>query len=195
MSDGRERGMSMSKTERHELARVVRLRAKVAKDGVGQLEAEQLAGVEDQLSATYRFDQDVWAEITRGAEGAVKVADDQIARICRDLGVPERFRPSLHLQWYQRGENALSERRAELRKVAQARIAGAGKKAKQTIDAKAAGLLTDLIAGGLESEEARAFLDSIPTAAALMPPVEIAELDGSRALTEGATDPLELAEL
>lgn len=169
--------MTMSKSERDDLAKVARLRARVAKSKVAQREAELLADVEDQLAATYKFDDDAWADVTRAAKVAVQTAQAEVERRCRDLGIPDRFAPSLSLQWYGRGENALAQRRAELRKVAQTQIAAAGKAAKTAIEQQEAEVLTELLAGGLESAEARAFLESIPTPEQLMPTMALAELE------------------
>jgi hypothetical protein len=91
--------------------------------------------------------------------------------------VPESFRPGLYLQWYDRGENAAAERRAELRKLAQRKVAAAASAAVTAIEARGAEVLTALIAGGLQSAEARAFLATIPTAAQLMPPLALGELE------------------
>jgi hypothetical protein len=93
------------------------------------------------------------------------------------MGIRPQFRPQLVLQWYGRGENASRDRRAELRKAAQTRIAALGKEAKTAIDARTAEVLTELIAGGLESEAARAFLATIPTAEDLMPRLTLPELE------------------
>jgi hypothetical protein len=170
---------AISKSERDDLARVIRLRAKVAREAVAQRESEQLAGVEEQLAARYRADHKLWADITAEAEDAVNKADAQIAKICREHGIPEEFRPSLHLNWYGRGENAEKDRRAELRKVAQARIAATGKAAKTAIGAKEADLLTAVIRGGLTSNEARALLESLPSVEQLMPPIALHELESA----------------
>jgi hypothetical protein len=172
----------MNKSEREELARVARLRAKVARKAVEARQAELLADVEAQLSAKYKFDEKVWADITRQAQEAVREADERIAGICRDVGVPEKFRPELHLSWYERGESASKERRAELRKRAETRIEALAARAAAAIEAKEAEVLTRLIVGGLESEEAKAFLESIPTPTQLMPPVALGELEGPKAL-------------
>ena len=168
----------MTRRDREDLARVARMRAKVAKAGVAHREAELSADVEEQLSARFKRSEPAWAEITKQAQQAVTLADQEIARLCRERGVPEEFRPGLRLDWYSRGENAEVSRRAELRKLAQARIAAVGRQAKTAIEAKTAEVLTVLIAGGLESSEARAFLETIPTPQQLMPPVVIAELEG-----------------
>jgi hypothetical protein len=163
--------------EREALLRVARMNAKIAKEGIAQREAQLLAKADEDLAAAYRFDDDAWAEITRAAEAAVYKADQRIAQACRDLGIQERFRPQLTISWSGRGENAVAERRAELRKVARAKIKAAGQEAKLAIDRQAAKVMTDLIAGGLKSAEAKALLESIPAADKLMPPVAVAELE------------------
>jgi hypothetical protein len=167
----------ISKADREELARIIKIRMKAARAVVEQRKSELLADVEAQLSARYKIDKEVWAEITRQARAAVEAADARIAAVCREHGIPENFRPGLSLSWYQRGENADKERRAELRRLAERKIDAAGKEALSAIEMRSADVLTRLIAGGLESAEARAFLESIPVPAQLMPPVVVAELE------------------
>ena len=71
----------------------------------------------------------------------------------------------------------MAGRRAELRKIARAKIKAAGQEARLAIDRQAAKVMTELIAGGLKSAEAKALLESIPAADKLMPPVVVAELE------------------
>ncbi len=175
----------MTRRDREELQKIARLRAKVARDGVAEREAHLRAEAEEQLSAAYRFDDSVWTDITSAAKAAVAAADEQVAARCRELGVPERFRPGLNIGWYTRGENAAASRRAELRRLAEARISAAGKQARTAIDKRTADVLTQLIAGGLESDQARAHLESIPTADQLMPAVNIAELEATTSPPQG----------
>ncbi len=167
----------MSRSERADLARLVRARARVAKAGVAQREAELLADVEAQLSAVYRFDDDAWADIAKAAQAAVAEADQQIADLCRQRGIPERFRPGLSIGWYGRGENAVAARRTELRKLAQARIAAAGKRARAQIEARAVDVEGEIVAAGLTTTAARAFLASIPQPAELMPTLAVGDLE------------------
>lgn len=166
----------MSKGERLELAKLVRLRGKVAKDDIDQRAARLLADVEAQLAARYPANHEAWAEITERAKKSIAAADAEIAHRCRALGIPENFRPGIALSWYSRGENAMRERRAELRKVAQTELAARSKAAKVEIDRHAAQLLTQLAAGALESSESRAFLDAMPSIDELMPRLTLPEL-------------------
>lgn len=171
----------MTRREREDLAKVARLRARVARSAIVQREAELLADVEAQLAAEYAFTDEAWADITKGAAEAVAEADRQVAALCRERGIPEEFRPRLDTFWHRRGRNAVGERRTELRKVAQSRIAAVGKAAKASIEAREADVLTELLAGGLSSDAARTFLESIPSAAQLMPPMQVRELEGGQA--------------
>ncbi len=166
-----------SKGEREELRRLVGERARLAKAGIESRQAGLLADVEEQLAATYSLDDDVWAEATAAARKAVRDADKVIAQRCEELGIRPEFRPSISVSWYSRGENGMQKRRAELRKVAQTRIAAEGRKAKLVIDTAALERREALAAGALQSAEARAFLASMPTVEQLMPMLNIAELE------------------
>lgn len=89
------------------------------------------------------------------------------------------------------GENADTKRRVELRAVAKSRIAALGRNAKLSIERRELDVLTELAAGSLESSEAKAFLDSIPTPRELMPTIDVAELgSGFAAERQGRTDRL-----
>jgi hypothetical protein len=176
MSNEMER---MTKAERLELGKLIRLRANVAKADVAQMEARHLADIEAQLAAEYSANHSAWAEITASAKQAVAKADAEIAERCRELGIPEKLRPSLHLGWGGRGENADRDRRAELRKAAQTELAARGQAAKVEIDRRAAHLLTQLAGGALGSSEAKAFLEAMPSIDELLPQIPLPELEES----------------
>ena len=93
------------------------------------------------------------------------------------MGVRKEFRPSLHVGWYDRGENADAKRRTELRKVAQTRLEARARAAKLEVERHEVTVLEKLAAGALESTEAKAFLEAIPSASELMPTVTLAELE------------------
>jgi hypothetical protein len=169
----------MTKAERDELVKLVKLRERVAKAEAVQRSAELLAEFERQLASVYSFDDDVWREAHAAVSEARKKANAMIAERCRELGIPERFQPEIHSAWYGRGENASKERRAELRKVAVTRIDALAKAAKATIEHESLKLHTELVAGALESGEARAFLDALPTIEVLMPSLTVAEIEST----------------
>ena len=167
----------MTKAERLELGKVVRLRAKVAKDDAEAQGRRLLADFEAQLAARYPENNPAWAEITATAKRAVEDADAQIAQLCRNFGIPEEFRPGLNCYWHNRGENAEKQRRAELRAVAQREVAARVQTAKVTIDRQAAALLSDLAAHGLETEHAKAFLEQLPSVDDLIPRLGLSEVE------------------
>jgi hypothetical protein len=170
-------GDGMSRRDREDLLKLARARERVAKSGIKHRAAELLAQVEEELSAIYRERDPRWAAITDEAERVVAEADAAIAAKCRDLGIRESFRPGLHLNWWSRGENASRERRVELRRLAERRIAALAQGAQTAIERASVDVQTHLLAGGLETAAARAFLDSMPTPAGLMPPIPVAELE------------------
>lgn len=170
----------LSKGERDELSKLARRRERTAKAGIEHRGAELLADVEAQLAATYSSNDDAWSEVTDEAKRLVAAADAKVAERCRELGIREEFRPGLVVNWYQRGENGNAKRRAELRKVAQSRIAAESRRAKYEIEARTTEVLTELAAGALHSEAAKDFLASIPTPAELMPTLDVRALEGVR---------------
>jgi hypothetical protein len=185
-------GQQWPHDEREELAKVIRLRAKALAAAAAQRKAELVADMESQLSAVYKADHEAWAEIAQRAQEAVDLADLEIARICRERGVRDEFRPELTLHWYGRGENVSKQRREELRKTGMARIDAAVTAAKTKIQLWESEWLTKVIAGGLESKEARAFLETVPSVEALMPPVSIAVLENNLQATNEPHNPHEL---
>jgi hypothetical protein len=178
----------INKGEREELAKILTARERVAKSVVEQRAAELLADVEQQLAARYTISDDAWHDLTAAAKAAVQAADAEIARRCQSLGIPETFRPSLDLSWYSRGENADKKRRDELRRVAKTRIDALAKKALVVIQTRSLDGRTLLAAGALESDEARAFLASMPTVEALMPVIDVSALGPLALPQHGGTE-------
>lgn len=166
----------MTKADRSGMAQLARKRAKVAKNMVCERVKVLRADVEDQLSASYSFHDELWATVTAQAAMAVATADEQVAATCRRVGIPEHLRPHLVINWHGRGENALASRRVELRKLAESRIGAAAESAKVAIEANLLVVETELIRDGLESARAVAYLDAMPTAEQLLPPVDVTAL-------------------
>ena len=175
----------MTRADRAELARVVRMRAKVARNGIETRKAELLADFENQFAEEYDFDDARWAAITETATRAVKEADEAVAAVCREVGIPENFRPSLSVSWYSRGTNAIARRHAELRKVAETRLDAMGKQAKLSIDHTELDACTDLAAGALQTDAARDWLDRLPTVERLMPRLDLHQIETGRSGGEG----------
>jgi hypothetical protein len=168
---------TLTNKEADNLCRIIRAREKVAKTMAKERSAELKAKVEEQLAATYSFDQDeVWKKAEESADKVVEEARRTVAERCKELGIPTRFAPDLHLGWYRRGENASKERRAELRKVADAKIDELEMQARVKIERMSLSAQTEVIANGL-SDTARLFLEKLPSIEVLMPELEVVKFD------------------
>ena len=84
--------------------------------------------------------------------------------------------PSLSVQsWWGRGENAIRSRRVELTRVAHSRIDQLQKESTLGLERRSAEIQTKIVAAALESEAERIFLESMPSAEQLLPPVTVEE--------------------
>jgi len=174
--------MAMQRREREDLERLSRDRERLAKAVVDQRAKELKAEFQDQLSACYSFDQDeVWKEAERIANEAVSQAQSVIADRCKQLGIPADFAPGLNLYWHARGQNASKDRRAELTKRADTRIDAEAQRAKVKIGLAASEIRVQLLSGSLESEEAKRFLASMPSAEEMMPKFTLREIEDAAA--------------
>jgi hypothetical protein len=163
----------MSRAEQDNLLRLGRLNVTGAKASAKARTAELIADFEMRLAADYAFDQrEVWAKLTAQANAAVKELDAKLAEDCRKLGIPPNMRPSLHLSWHGRGENASKDRRTELRRVALSRAVGLERAAVEAIEAGGRKFATAVLTASLNSAEARELLTALPTAESLMPALD-----------------------
>lgn len=138
------------------------------------------ADFERQLATQYERKHEAWADLTAAATAAVQAADRELAARCQRLGIPQEFRPQLHLSWYARGENAVAQRRTELRRVALTEIQALARAAKAALERQVLELDTQLVAGALDSADAHAFLARIPHVEALMPSLDLKQLEAYR---------------
>ncbi len=169
---------AMTSRERSEPAQLCRKRERVAKTMAAQRSAELLADFEAKLAREYAWsERENWEEAMRRAEGLVDDLNAKIVEDLREMGVPPEFAPGASLGWSRRGENVSAGRRAELRKVASTRIDAMEKAARTEIERVSLETQTRLLAGGLESDEAKRFLDAMPTAESLMPTLEVSEIE------------------
>ena len=168
----------MTRTERQDLLHICRQRERVARTEAVAVAARRKADFEAQLARVYSFDEDeVWKAATTAAKECTRECADRIAAECDKLGIPRWARPELSVPyWSSRGENAVSRRRTELTKVAHARIDQHLKETIHAIQRASVEIQTQLVAEGLTSAGAKAFLESIPTPAQLMPTVTVEEI-------------------
>ncbi len=167
----------MNKSERDDLIRLVRLRAKQARTDAETRAKILAAEVEDLMAGQFEAEDELWAQAVAIAEKAAVRANELIAEQCALLGIPAQHAPGLELRWRMRSSEFTSQtRRAELRKVAQTRLAALTAAAKSAIDSQALAAETELVAGSLESADARAVLEAMPTAEQLMPALSLDDL-------------------
>lgn len=167
----------MTKGERVELGQLIRKRERVMKSMAVERSAAMLVDFEKQCAAIYSYDEDeVWKEAVDRAEKVIEEASSQIADRCKELGIPKEFAPSVQMHWWDRGQNAVAKRRAELRQVAKAQIAVMEKAALAKIERMSLDAQTEVITHGLESEAARGFLERMPDLATFMPALDAVEI-------------------
>ena len=168
----------MTRGDRQELAKLARLRERVAKADASRRAAELKADFEQQIAAIYSFDDDdVWRASRAAVSEETDRANAAITQRCRELGIPDEFAPSVASGWISRGQNAAKGRRDELRRVAYTRIDQLEKDAKHEIARRSLEVQTELVAAGLTTTDARTFLETMPTAEQLMPPVSAADFE------------------
>jgi hypothetical protein len=168
---------AMTKSEREELCKLIRRREKIEKTATEQRSAELLADFERQLASIYKWDQqETWRAAKEAADQAVAEANALIATRCRELGIPKEFAPCLSMHWHGRGENGWQDRRAELRRVAQTRIAAMERAAWTQIEKRSVELQEQAVVGALQSDAAQSFLAKLPTVESLMPAIPALEL-------------------
>jgi hypothetical protein len=150
------------------------------KSAAKQRSGELLADFENQMGQEYRFDQDeVWNTAIKTVDPLVEKAQAQIAKRCRELGIPKQFAPSVHLEWSARGYgNVIEKRRGELRKMATTRIEAIEAKAVTEIEMSCLKAQEQIALAGLTSDAARAFIERLPGVETLMQRLSFAEVAG-----------------
>ncbi|MBV9863309.1 MAG: hypothetical protein JO267_14310 [Alphaproteobacteria bacterium] len=171
-------GRSLSRSETHDLSMIIKDRTKVLRAHAEEQAAACLADFEKKMAAIYSFDQDeIWKAAADRAFEAGKQASKVIGDRCEELGIPRTFAPRLSIEWHGRGENALAQRRTELRKVAKASIDAMMKAAITKIEKQSLDLRTQVVAMGLLSEDAKTFLESLAPVTEAMTSLDFSEIE------------------
>jgi hypothetical protein len=170
--------LPMSQRERHDLLLLIRARERVALGDAREYQATLLANFEVKIAAIYKpREHPIWREAHEAAKAAAADAQAKVAATFRDLGIPEDWAPSLHLLWFGRGESACAERRAELRRVARTEAEKRLRVAEAHIRRVSVEAQERIHATGLTTEAAQTMLASLPSAAALMPDLDLDALE------------------
>jgi hypothetical protein len=137
-----------------------------------------IAELEQQLASIYRYDQDeVWQEAAKAAQKVIGPAQEAVAARCKELGIPERFAPSINWTWSGRGENASRERRQELRAVGRTRAEAIEKQFIANGSRRMLELEADIVMSGLTSDSAKALLAEIMDVEKQMPRLDVKDLE------------------
>lgn len=166
--------------ERRELRSVVRSQIKVLRAEVGQREMELQAEVEQRLNERYREEDAKADTFARAARDITRKANDEMEKLLEEY--QEMFeggkwggRPMLQSPTVYRRQ----EDRKQLRDAMMAGIKAQAKQAMLDLDRREADLLRDLAIDGLETSQARAFLERIPTVAELVPSKRLREIEAT----------------
>lgn len=152
----------LSRQETHDLSMIIKDRTKVLRAHADEQAAACMADFETKMATIYKFDQDdVWKQATEEAQKVVNESQSKIAKRCKELGIPQAFAPSISASWQGRGENMLTSRRAELRRVAKASIEAMTKAAITKIEKQSLDLRAQVVGMGLLSADAKMFLESL----------------------------------
>lgn len=168
----------MTPQERNHLIRLVRQREALAKADAKARAARLKADAEAQLGTIFKVEDSAWADITAKASEIVRAATKELHERCRALEIPKQMWPYLSLGWSGRyGEYSDRQRRAEIKAMTVSRINDLQQAARAEIERRSLETQTVLLEGSLETEEARQFLASMPTAEQLMPALDMTALE------------------
>jgi hypothetical protein len=172
----------MTKAERDDLIRLIKQRERVAKTAAEQRSAAMLVDFEQQISRLHDWATDeIWKAAVEAVKEAAQKASDEIVARGDELGIPREFQPSLSFQWHRRGETEYRERREELRRVAKAEITALEKVAFVQIERQSVQAQTEVIANGLGTPDAIAFLNNLPAIESMMPALDVADIQAKLA--------------
>jgi len=177
----------MTKSERAELRSLIRQRFRVLRADVDTRKAELLAELQARITARFAEQDRAWSDAMYLIEEAAREANRKANDIIRGLGIDE-----LNIDVSKEYEVVSARRvakptgrRSEMAREGQARIEATVKAARLELDRQEADLLTRLVAGALESDEAQAFLGLIPTVSSLVPADRLLQLVGPLDAVEG----------
>lgn len=168
--------MTITKAERTELRSIVRQQFKVLRHEVEQRGVELLADLAGEIQDRYNDEDEAWGVASHKTQEAVLEANRAVNDIYRELlgdrhvermyvGAQVPQQPTKHRMW--------------LHREGQKRVEASVKAALLQLDRQEADLLRNLAIGALESDEARAFLTTIPAVGELVPAARLAELEAA----------------
>lgn len=169
---------TMTRSDRETLIKIARQRERIAKSDAKERAARLRADFEKQLDRRYSYDEnEIWEKATDIAQKAVSEANRAIAEECGRLGIPDQFAPRLSMGWHARGRNDTKQERTEMRRVAEREIDAIEKGARTAIERQSVATQEKIMIGGLTTDDARLFLDQMPSADSLMPALTVDRIE------------------
>jgi hypothetical protein len=166
----------MTAGDRNKLIQIAKGRAKLAKANLVEREKILLNETEEQLSAEFHLRDEVEAEVLAMAQEEVAKVNEHILNQARLLGYDGRNVPRVQLPYYTAYDQRTDKEKAAARKRAAAKLAAMRAAGNKAIDEAALNVEESLIVGGLESDEARDLVGTLPTAEQLIPPLSLSDL-------------------
>lgn len=167
----------ITKGERSELAGLIKRRFKVLRADVEARRAELEAELEDRIAAKFSEEDKAWNDAMFLIQEAAREANRKANDILRGLNIDAYDSSREYEIVTARDVRQPKAERNVLRANGSKRINAQVKSALLQLDRQEADLLTRLVATGLESEEARAFLGEIPTVSTLVPADRLLQLE------------------
>ena len=168
---------AIDKSESCRLLAIIKLREKTCKTNLEAIDAQLIVELDKQLDTYYHFDSDeVWKQAEEIASKAIDEAQAMVVARCKELGIPDRFAPSIRGGWSGAGEQAINERRTELRGIGRRQVDAMVKTGKAQMELTSLEAQTAIMEIGF-SDEAKKILDALPTPEQLMPALQLGELE------------------
>lgn len=159
----------ITKAERAELRSLIKQRFKVLRGEVEARRAELEVELDERIAARFADEDKRWADGMFVIDEAVREANRKANDVLRTLNIDALDTSREYVIVYSKGISKPAAERHVLRQNGLKRIEAQVKSAQLQLDGQEADLLTRLVATGLESEDALAFLGEIPTVSALVP--------------------------
>jgi len=169
----------MSKAERAELRSLIRQRFKVLRAEVEARRSELAAEMLQRIDARFAAEDKAWTDAMFLIAEAAREANRKANDILRGLDIDAHDSSREYTVVTARHIVKPQAERNILIRNGTSRIDAQVKSAYLQLDQQEADLLTRLVAGGLESDAARAFLAEIPTVSALVPTDRLLMLEQS----------------
>jgi hypothetical protein len=159
----------MTKADIDRIERTLRQRQKVGEDHIKARRLAIIADGEMQLAARYSAEDLNIRELVTDLNARVEAVNAEIAVRAKAMGIPKQFAPSVGAYYDWRGENASKDRRAEYRRVLHAQADERAATATAELHRRTLIAQEKLVFGTLDTAEAAAFFESMPTVDELLP--------------------------